>query len=289
MTTTIIGSAMALVTAVAPQAQEKQMTINEVSFFTTGDGVRIAYRIEGDATKPTLVLSNSIATSMNMWDDQVNTLSKDFRVVRFDTRGHGASGVPDGGYSFERMGRDVLELLDHLKIDRVHFLGLSLGGSIGQWLAVHAPERIDKLILVNTSPYLGPAPEWDKMIRTLHQLTDMTPMADMFMKNWFPAPMREANGETVQKFRAMVMGTTPKGLAGAFAAVRDADFRRTIALIQSKTLIIGGRHDQVTKPEHSELMAKIIPGAKLIILDAVHMSNVERQEEFLKNVLMFLK
>ena len=113
-------------------------------FFTTGDGTRIAYKLDGPEEKPVLVLSNSIATNMHMWDDQVKEFAKSYRVLRFDTRGHGASSVPDGPYSVERMGRDVIELLDFLKFEKVSFLGLSLGGIIGQWLGVHAPERVVK-------------------------------------------------------------------------------------------------------------------------------------------------
>ncbi|MBW7457156.1 alpha/beta fold hydrolase, partial [Paenibacillus sepulcri] len=131
------------------------MTSNEsraaegLNFFTTGDGVRISYQINGSAGKPILMLANSIATSMSMWDGQIADFSRHFRVLRYDYRGHGESDTPAGPYSFDRLGRDVIELLDALQIDRVHFLGLSLGGVIGQWLGIYAPERVDRLILSN--------------------------------------------------------------------------------------------------------------------------------------------
>ncbi|TKB87564.1 MAG: alpha/beta fold hydrolase, partial [Mesorhizobium sp.] len=121
--------------------------MNELDFVTVGDGTRIAYRVDGDAGRPVLMLSNSIATTLRMWDMQVDELSKHFRVLRYDFRGHGGSGVPAGAYSLDRLGRDVIELLDALGIERVHFLGLSLGGFVGQWLGIHAPERIERLIL----------------------------------------------------------------------------------------------------------------------------------------------
>ena len=127
------------------------------SFFTTGDGCRLAYCIDGPADAPTLVLSNSIGTTLRMWDGQIPTLATRYRVLRYDLRGHGGSDVPVGAYSFDRLGRDVVELLDALGIDAVTFCGLSLGGFIGQWLGIHVPERIETLILANTSPYLGPA------------------------------------------------------------------------------------------------------------------------------------
>ena len=138
--------------------------MEDLSIFTTGDGCRIAYRFDRPANKPVLVLSNSIGTTLNMWDIQIPDLSKHFRILRYDIRGHGASGVPAGAYSFDRLGRDVIELLDALNISRAHFCGLSLGGIIGQWLGIHTPDRIDRLILCNTSPFLGPAAQWDSRI-----------------------------------------------------------------------------------------------------------------------------
>ncbi len=256
--------------------------------FTTGDGVRVAYRLDGDAALPVLILSNSIGASLHMWDGEVAALSRVFRVLRYDTRGHGASGVPEGAYSLDRLGRDVLELMDALKIQRAHFLGLSLGGIIGQWLGVHAPERIDRLILANTSDYLGPAPQWDARIVETLQAPDMTETAQTFLANWFPASTLQAGGPVIEAFRAMLMATDPKGLAGAFAAVRDMDLRRTNALIDRPTLVIAGRDDTVTAASHGERIAATVPGAELRILPAVHLSNVERPAEFLDAVLTFL-
>jgi len=230
----------------------------ELSFVTTGDGTRIAYRIDGSNDRPVLVLSNSIATTLRMWDLQIPELSQHFRVVRYDTRGHGASSVPVGAYSIDRLGRDVIELLDALRIERAHFLGLSLGGFVGQWLGIHAPERIDRLILSNTASYLGPAHQWDQTIASLAQAQDMTETAEMFLRNWFPARMLEADQQVVQRFRSMVLATDPRGLAGAFAVVRDTDMRRTIALIPRPTLVIAGEHDTVTAASYGQAIAATI-------------------------------
>ncbi|NVE01478.1 3-oxoadipate enol-lactonase [Massilia sp. BJB1822] len=262
--------------------------MEKLSFITAGDGVRIAYRLDGAPGLPVLMLSNSIATSHAMWDGQVAALAQRFRVLRYDTRGHGQSGVPAGAYSLDRLGRDVLELLDALGIERVHFLGLSLGGFIGQWLAIHAPERIDKLILSNTAAQLGPAAVFEERIAALRDDTGLRQTAETFLANWFPASMREAQAPVIDRFRAMVQATDPQGLAGAFAAVRDADLRRTIRLIAAPTLVIGGRHDTVTLAAHSEELAAAIPGARLVLLPAVHLSNVEREGDFLDAVLSFL-
>ena len=257
-------------------------------YFTTGDGCRIAYRLEGDEGLPVLVLSNSIATNLSMWDGQVAELSRSFRVLRYDFRGHGDSYAPVGAYSLDRLGRDVLEMLDSQQIARVHFCGLSLGGIVGQWLGVHAPEHIERLILSNTSPYLGPASYFDEQIHKVLTAKDMLDTAELFMRNWFPESMLDGRNEIVAEFRAGVRMTSPVGLAGCYAAVRDSDLRRTISLITAPTLVIGGEDDKVTLASHSEAIAAAIPGAELLLLPGVHMLNVERPEEFMGAVTRFL-
>lgn len=259
-----------------------------MQFFETGDGCRIAYQIDGDNDKPVLVFSNSIATDFHSWDAQIATVGKYFRIIRFDTRGNGASDHPSGDYSIDRMGLDVIELLDYLKIAKVHFCGLSLGGYIGQWLGIHQPERIDKLILANTASYLGPLSYFNDNIRALKENPDMNAVADRFIKNWFPAKMIAQKDSIVSAFWNMAFHISPQGLAGSYAAVRDADMRKTISLIPNSTLIIAGKYDLVTKPGFSEKMAATIAHSKLIILPSVHISNVEYQNDFDKAVLSFL-
>ena len=263
--------------------------MSELNFATVGDGTRIAYRFDGDAQKPVLMLSNSIGTTLHMWDGQIGELSRHFRVLRYDFRGHGGSSAPAGAYSLDRLGRDVIELLDALGLGRVHFLGLSLGGFVGQWLGIHAPERIDRLILSNTSSHLSPASYFDERIAVVRQAPDMSETAEVFLANWFPAPMVAANAPVVEEFRTMLLTIDRHGLAGLFAAVRDADLRRTVALINRPTLVIAGEHDTVTAASHSELIAAAVPGAKLVVLPAVHLSNVEYPAEFTKAVLDFLR
>jgi 3-oxoadipate enol-lactonase len=263
-------------------------TNDELNFFTTGDGYRIAYRFDGSPNKPVLVFSNSIGTTMNMWNEQIPDLSKHFQVLRYDFRGHGGSEVSVGAYSFDRLGRDVIELLNSLHISRVHFCGLSLGGMVGQWLGIHHPERIDRLILSNTSSYLGPADQWESLIDSASKADELSEFADMFMKNWFPSHMLEPEDDIVSKFRGMVTKTHPQGLAGCWCAVRDMDMRRTISLIHNPTLVVAGQYDTVTLPSHSELIAETIPNSKLVFLPVVHMSNVENPSAFLSTVFDFL-
>ena len=263
--------------------------MSNISHFITGDGCRITYRFDGKGDHPVLVLSNSIATDHRMWHRQIAELSKTFRVLRYDTRGHGGSDAPPGPYSLDRLGRDIIELMDALKVERAHFCGLSLGGFIGQWLGLRAPERIDRLILSNTSAYLGPAPQWDELINRVLRVRNMTAMADMFIGNWFPPQMIRDEPETVEVFRSMILATVPEGLAGCFAVVRDADLRRTNMLVAAPTLVIGGIDDIVTLASHSEEIASAIPGAQLVLLPGVHMLNVERQASFLEAILKFLR
>ncbi|MBZ9983631.1 MULTISPECIES: alpha/beta fold hydrolase [unclassified Mesorhizobium] len=263
--------------------------MNEANFVTVGDGTRIAYRFDGDAANPVLMLSNSIGTTLHMWDGQVGELSRHFHLLRYDFRGHGGSSVPAGAYSLDRLGGDVIELLDALGLGRVHFLGLSLGGFVGQWLGIHAPERIDRLILSNTSSHLGPASYFDDRIAAVRQASDMADTAETFLNNWFPAKMVAANEPFIEEFRAMLLTIDRQGLAGLFAAVRDADLRRTVALISRPTLVIAGEHDTVTAASHSELIAAAVPGAKLVVLPAVHLSNVEYPSGFMQAVFDFLR
>ncbi|MFB6456840.1 alpha/beta fold hydrolase [Chitinophaga sp. Hz27] len=264
------------------------MTTTIEQYFTTEDGVKIAYRIDGENNKPVLVLANSIATSYHMWDVQIPVFTENFRVLRFDTRGNGASDAPAGDYSINRFAGDVIELLDFLHIEKVHFLGLSLGGFIGQYLAINFPERIDKLILANTSSYLGPQTGFNNNIKALRAGADMAGFAEMFINNWFPKDIIASQPELIAEFSDEIKRMPQQGLAGSFAAVRDGDLRKTVALIQQPTLIIGGINDTVTIPEHSELLAATIPASKLALLAAVHLSNIEKKEEFNQLVLDFL-
>lgn len=255
---------------------------------TTGDGVRIAYRVDGDPGLPVLLLSNSIGTDLHMWDGQVPAFTEHFRLLRYDARGHGASDVPSGPYSLDRLGRDVVELLDALDLPRVHVLGLSLGGLVAQWLAIHAPERVDRLVLSNTAAHVGPPQQWDPLIADLLAAPDMRATTDVFLHNWFPARMLEGNDEVVGGFRRTLLATSREGVAGSWAAVRDSDLRRTATLIGSPTLVIAGEHDTVTSARHGEELANTVPGARFTLLPTVHLGNVERPAEFLDAVLTFL-
>jgi 3-oxoadipate enol-lactonase len=260
----------------------------ESQTFTAGDGVRLAYRLDGHENAPTVVLANSIATTLRMWDPQIPALTEHRRVLRYDYRGHGGSDSPPGAYSADRLGRDVLELLDHLHIGAVDFVGLSLGGYVGQWLAIHAPERVDRLTLAHTAAWLGPAPAWDEQITGIQAASENSALADAFLHNWFSQTTLASRADLIAPFREDLLAQSRTGLAGALAVVRDADFRRTDQLINAPSLVLVGAHDTVTTPEHGTEIAEIIARAELQALPGPHLTNVELTDEFNKTLLAFL-
>ena len=269
-------------------AAKEEYDMMDHTIFTTLDGCEIAWRLDGNADLPVLMLSNSIGTDLHMWDTQMPALTREYRVLRYDMRGHGQSGVPVGAYSLDRLGHDALELLDALNLSTVHFCGLSLGGMVGQWLGIHAPERIERLVLCHTAPFIGPRDQWDARIRALLAST-RDEIAAQFIANWFPASMRDAAHPSIEPFRATLRATNPRGIAGCLAAVRDMDLRRVLGTIPCATLVIAGAFDTVTLPEHGEQIAAAIPHAQLRMLPAVHMSNVELSAAFDDVVLGFLR
>lgn len=255
--------------------------------FTCDDGCRIAFEFLSDEDKPVLVLSPSLGTAMALFDPQLAALSPDYSILRYDPRGHGASDVPPGGYSLDRLGRDVVELLDHLGIARAHFLGVSLGGMTGQWLGYRVPKRIDRLILANTSAYMGPPSGWTERIATV-QTQGMAGMTDTVLERWFTPGFRSAEAAKVAPIRALLAATDPAGYSGCSAAIRDMDLGPTAALITAPTLVISGLQDPATPPDHGAFLAQSIPGANLVELDAAHLSNVELASAFNAAVSAFL-
>jgi 3-oxoadipate enol-lactonase len=258
-----------------------------ISTFTTGDGCDIAYRFDGPLDAPVLLLSNSLGTDMGMWGPQMSAFSERFRVLRYDSRGHGDSDAPIGDYSIDRLGRDVVELLDHLALAQVDFCGLSLGGMIGQWLGIREPGRLRKAVLANTSSYMGPPSAWDKRIALVLK-EGMAPLAQASVDRWFTNSFAQAEPEAIAPISQMLSHTSPQGYAGCCAAIRDMDMRRTVALMTTPTFVIGGTFDPATPPPHSEALTKSISGAELLMLSAAHLSNVEQPASFSAAVMSAL-
>lgn len=256
-------------------------------FATMTDGARIAWYLDGPEGAPLVMLSNSLGTTAAMWDAQMPILAARHRVLRYDTRGHGASTVTPGDYSLDRLGRDVIGVLDVLGVGRVPFCGLSLGGMTGQWLGVYAPDRIERLLLANTSAYMGPPEAWQQRI-ALVRSQGMAAIADAVISRWFTPSFVAAGSPACAAVRAAMLGTDPHGYTGCCAAIRDMDLRPVARLIACPTLVISGALDPATPPEHAQWLENAIAGATLVTLTASHLSNVEQPAAFTQALVGWL-
>jgi 3-oxoadipate enol-lactonase len=255
--------------------------------FAESNGARLNYRFDGPADAPVLALSNSLGTNLSMWDPQIPALAQRFRVLRYDTRGHGQSSVTPGPYSITQLGRDVVGLLDAVGIDRPHFCGLSMGGVTGMWLGIYAPERINRLVLCNTAAKIGSPEMWNTRIDTV-RTNGLNAVAETQAQRWFTPAFIAKAPDVIAATRQMIASTSAEGYAANCGAIRDMDQRETISRIRARTLVIGGLQDPVISGADSRYLVDTIPGAKLVELDASHLSNVEAADEFTKALLNFL-
>jgi len=256
--------------------------------FVTLDDTRLFYRLEGDPGSPVLILSHSLGTDHQMWAPQAADLLPHFQILRYDTRGHGASDAPAGEYPIERLGRDVLFLADKLGIDKFAFCGLSLGGAIGQWIALHAPQRLTHLVLANTSASFVPKSKWEERISAVQQ-GGLAAIAEMAMQRFFTAESLAQKNPYVAGIRSVLLGTDPAGYLGCCATLRDVDHSRDLHKITAPTLVIGGDHDVSTPwTGHSDILAREIRAARALRLPAAHLSNLERPRSFTAALLEFL-
>jgi 3-oxoadipate enol-lactonase len=252
------------------------------------DGCPINVEVSGSESAPALMLSNSLGTDLRMWDDQVGEWSKHFRVVRYDRRGHGKSGVPKGPYSMERFGRDVIAVLDALKIKKTNWCGLSMGGMVGQWLGANAPDRIEKLILSNTHYNYPDKTPWNDRIKFVQE-KGLAQLVDPNMERWFTKGFRERAPQSIAHMKTMFLGTNPVGYIACCEAIRDMDFTASNPTIAAPTMVIVGSQDPATPPAAGEAIAKQIKGAKLAAIDAAHIANIEQPKIYAETVINFLK
>jgi 3-oxoadipate enol-lactonase len=251
------------------------------------DGCRLHVTVEGRDGGPTLMLSNSLGSTLQMWEPQMAALTKVFRVIRYDRRGHGKSEIGSRPYSMERFGRDALAILDDLNIAKTHWCGISMGGMVGQWLGVHAPDRFEKLVLANTTSYFPDPTNWDNRIKTLRE-SGFAALAEPVMNAWFTADFREREPEVVARMKAMLSATPVEGYIACCEVLRTLDQRALLPKIAHPTLVIAGRHDPSTPLAAGEFIRSQIPRANLTILDAAHISNVEQPHAFTDAVIGFL-
>ncbi|WP_211443175.1 3-oxoadipate enol-lactonase [Collimonas humicola] len=251
------------------------------------DAEALFYSLDGPADAPVLVLSNSLGTTMAMWDGQAEALRQRYRVLRYDTRGHGGSPASAAPCTLQTLGQDVLHLLDALKIEKFHFCGISMGGLTGLWLALHAGDRLQKLVVADSAARIGTADGWRARAQ-LVQDSGMDAVADGAAGRWFTPAFIERAPDQVGRYVTALRACSPAGYAACCLALADADLRGELAAIKAPALLIAGRHDPVTTPADARFMQNAIAGAQYAELDASHLSNIEASADFNKVLLQFL-
>jgi len=251
------------------------------------DGCLLNVSVEGRDSGPTLILSNSLGCTLQMWEPQMRSLTQLFRVIRYDRRGHGKSQVPPGPYSVERFGRDVLAILDDLNIEKAHWCGLSMGGMVGQWLGANAPERFGRIILANTACHYPDPTNWHNRIKAVKE-GGVAAVADTVIAGWLTSDFREREPQIAANMKAMLIASPVAGYLACCEALSTLDQRALLPKIKSPTLVIAGRHDMATPVSGAEFIRSQIPGASMTLLDAAHISNVEQSHAFTDAVVGFL-
>ena len=251
------------------------------------DGAAFNVRVEGEEGAPVLVLAHSLGTNLHLFDRLMPEFLRHFRVVRYDARGQGVSTISPGPYSIAQLGQDALAILDALKLEKVHWLGLSQGGCVGLWLLSHAPERIGRAVLANVGAQIGAPDMWNERIK-IAQEKGLDGLAPAVLETWFTKSFREHHPREVDHFWEMLLATPAEGYAGVCAALRDMDLREAIRTISNPVLIIVGRHDPITPPGVGALVASAISSAKLVTLETAHLSCVEDPAGFSRAALEFL-
>ena len=244
------------------------------------NGIQLYYELAGPARAPVVMLSNSLGTRLEMWDPQLPALAERYRVLRYDSRGHGRSDAPPGPYTIDMLAEDALGLLDALDIERAHFCGLSKGGMVGQVLGARHGARLITLALCSTAAHMPARELWEERIR-IATGQGMAALADAVVERWFTESFRREPSIAVDRVRQMIIETPPHGYAACCAAIRDMDLRELIAAIRLPTLVVVGANDPATPPERAREIQDRIPGAQLeVIPDAAHLVNIEQDVAF---------
>lgn len=254
--------------------------------FTSNDA-QINYQTFGQATKPAIIFSNSLGTNYSMWQAQIDAFESDFYVICYDTRGHGESSAPQGPYSIEQLGLDVINLLDHLKVQKAVFCGISMGGLTGQWIAIHYPNRFHKVIICNTAAKIGQEAAWrDRAALVRDQ--GLAPIASTAAGRWFTENFVAQYPEVVVQLSKNLSKGSAEGYASCCEALAIADLRETINNITIPVLVIAGRQDPVTTIEDGQFMLNRIPNAEIFAINASHISNIEAALEFNQALRSFI-
>lgn len=252
------------------------------------NGINITYRFDGPDDAPVVMLSNSLMSNHTMWDPQMSELTKSFRVLRYDNRGHGETDAPAGPYTIKLLAEDVVALLDALNIDKVHFAGLSMGGMIAQYLGANHSDRIHSLMLCDTASEMPTLEMWNDRISTAED-KGIVGLLDGTLQRWFTAPFLENDKAAVEKVAEMIRTTNTGGYIGCASAVRDMSQTSILSKISVPTIIIVGEDDPACTVEQSKVLEANIKDAELVILkNAAHLSNIEQIEKFNSAMLGFL-
>jgi 3-oxoadipate enol-lactonase len=255
------------------------------------NGIEVNYEVHGKEGAPWLVLSHSLACSVRMWDPQIAALKDQYRILAYDTRGHGASSAPKGAYTLELLADDLHFLLRELKIEKVHFCGLSMGGMIGQTYALRYPGALRSLTLADTtSRYPAEAwPLWQERIATA-QAKGMAPLAQATLERWFTEPFRRSNAGAVDAIRKLILATPVAGYAGCCHAIPKINLTARLREIKCPILVIVGEQDPGTPPSMAREIHENAPGSTLVVLpQAAHLSNLEQPEGFSRTLRDFLR
>jgi 3-oxoadipate enol-lactonase len=248
--------------------------------------VDLHHVLDGPPDGPPVLLSGSIGSNLSMWEPQVDGLADSGRVLRVDHRGHGGSPVPDGPYSIEQLGADVLGVMDRLGLERTAYCGLSLGGMVGQWLAINAPQRITALVLLCTYSDIPSPQPWHERAATVRAAGTPEVVAEATMTRWFTEPWRAAHPDRVAAFHAMVSSTPAEGYAGCCEAIAGLDLTSGLSGVTAPTLVIGGAQDPSIPVEQTRALGAAIPGARVEILDpGAHLASAERADAVTKLII----
>ena len=256
--------------------------------FARFDDRTIAYRDEGPRTGPPLVLSNSLGTDLRMWEHQAPVLARTWRVIRYDTRGHGRSSVPSGAYTMGELATDVIELLDHLDIARAHFCGLSLGGMTGLALAVDHADRLSSLAVCSATARIGTRDGWTDRMNAIRRV-GMSAVAQSLGERWFTESFRTSHPDEVRTYAERMLTTSVDGYLGCCAALRDADLTGGVPSISTRTAFIAATFDPFVSTADIQSLARRVPGAVYHEITASHLSNVEAPTTFIDRLARFLR
>jgi 3-oxoadipate enol-lactonase len=249
----------------------------------------IAYRVDGPADAPVVVFINSLGTDHRMWDPQLSAFSERFRVVRYDSCGHGASVLRPGAVTIDVLGRDLVLLLDNLAIECAHLCGCSLGGVITLWTATHYPARVNRAVVANSGAKVGTAEGWDARIAAVRR-GGMAAMREPTLGRFFSERFRSDHAGETQRIAETLDAVDPEGYIAACQALRDADLRPSVSSIQVPMLIVAGALDVATPPRLQEELHAAIPASQLLVIaEAAHLSNIEQPDVFNERVLAFLE